>query len=450
MNYNYKLLKYKNKLLNQYGGNIDESIRNLKANGFSVEEHGNDKTYRMLKVTRNDDRAIFFIKLMNDYPASKPIICYNGKNIFNLLDHIRRPLLTEEFDHSKYLAALLVRETLLDNRRKALEYFYHRDIVEKSRLDEILEKDIDTKQKIRVYNKVLEEKKVELARLNKELESTKFEENKKIIEEKKSVLSSNIRQIEQMLSDLNKITPLSDDEILNKQLEINKLQKEINKKNEEIGKSPAHMQFSAIYLNDQFLNQTDQYCYDILPLEELERLKSKELDKKVALEKHIIDSTTYLYFIRINKQLYFIHERLRNIYANLYNKTKDPKYEKERDIYIKICKFMDDVLKKDDKMNIIKDDIQRILDTVTVDTISKDDVTDKNLIELIKQFNTIFNEIYDKYNCCHEPILQSKAEIIKKLKEKWISEISKEIIKNYGSKELSVIYVIKFNKLIIE
>ena len=457
MNYNYKFLKYKNKFLNQYGGNIDKSIANLRLNDFRVDEIivAAGAAFRMFKVTRNDN-TIFFVKLMNDYPTSAPIICYKGKNIYKLLENIRKHEVGSGFDDNKWLAALLVRTTLFNNDRKELEDIYGRLIVEKSRLDEILEKDRETKQLIRVASTMLEEKKAKLEILKTNLSKTVLKENKEKINEDISVMESHISQLTQKLSDLHKKTLLSDGEISANQSEIEKLQINITKKFEELKVAPAHKTFADILLTEDFLNKTDDTCYDMLSVEELERLKLEELDKKARLEQQIINSTSYLDIIGINDRLYYIYERLKNIYPNLRFKLKDvdkdksKEYDKENKKNFKSCEFLLSILAEDQRMNVIKDIIQHILDTISIDAITIDDVTDKRLIELINEFNTKFGSIYEKYNRVQEELVKSKAVIIKRLKDKWISDICKEIITKYGSKNLHVISFIKLNKLIIE
>lgn len=453
MDYNYKLLKYKNKFLDQFGGNINESIAKLILNGFIVEEiiAGAGAAFRMFKVTRNDG-AIFFIKLMNDYPNSAPIICFNGKNIFNLLAEIRSHEVGLDFDVNKWLAALLVRTTLFNDDRKGLEFIYSRLIVEKSRLEEILEKDSETKQKIRVYNNVLENKKAELERLNTNLLTTVLKEK---IKKDISLIESHIKQIKQMLGDLNKIRPLLDGEISANNLQIEELQQKISIKYKEIQEAPPHNTFADILLTDEFLNKIDDICYDMLSVEELKRLKLEELAKKARLEQQIISSKSYLDIIRINKKLFYIYRSLKNIYANLrfklsnVDKIKSKEYGLEEKSNRNSCKFLLSILAEDEEMNEIKDRIQKILDDETID-INKDDVTDKRLIELIVQFNNTFNSIYHKYNNCTDDTVKSKAVIIKKLKDTWITAICKGILTKYGSKNLSVISFIKLHNLIID
>ena len=165
MNYNYKLSKYKNKFLDQFGGDIDNAIKFLRDFNFKVEEvskdevekaYVNDRTrdvfdteylkaynqafniegnsykysnnvankagntkkgaekgrideeskldnYRIFKVTR-DDGVLFIIKLKNDFPNTLPLICFNGKDIFKALFRIRKVLFKRDhLDPSKFI-----------------------------------------------------------------------------------------------------------------------------------------------------------------------------------------------------------------------------------------------------------------------------------------------------------------------------------------------------------
>ena len=158
MNYNYKLSKYKNKFLDQFGGGIIEaSILNLAAHGIMNRRIMGDKNEDLVKIKNayvNDksqdeyeqvetlsgrdvaiaakvakkatleaeavdyvymvqkDDKLLFIKFNNDYPASPPVICYNGKNIFNKLFSLN-PIDDTEIDETALFKLLSFDSSLL-------------------------------------------------------------------------------------------------------------------------------------------------------------------------------------------------------------------------------------------------------------------------------------------------------------------------------------------------
>jgi len=547
MDYNYKLSKYKNKFLEQFGGNIEESIKNLINNGFREEElseeskieikqayiydklrdvfdieydraydhafnierktakesiaignavgnaakeaqkdrieaESNLVDYRIFKV-RRDDGALFIIKLYKDYPVSEPLICYNGKNMYNKLQELRRVAIDDNL-----LVKLLIIDTFKNHERAEkekeiaeLESIKYRLISDIERTKNNIQKIKEYSDKISNWEGVIKESDKLLLKLKSNLEESKrkydikLEEKRKLVNKNPSAdLSSfnlelsllqqqqdkNIKQISDQtvihdsykpeisliqrgLSDLLK-SPIVD--IPSGERDLVEKQAKIASLTSELSKIPASETFVRIDLDDILLDSINDECYYLMPIDKTEHIIPIEEGKIDKLNKLFLNSKSLDEIYDINDKLIKRYRILYKLNQRLFfavkpiNKTVQDKLNKSKSKIIFITKLFNKL-----KIVVLKmDNIETIIRTN--DSIRKDDDNDKLLTQLITEVIEIFKDIYQNYYDYKSGSEEMKehANIIKTECIKYLNMYGKKISTKYGH-ELSVIIIIKIN-----
>lgn len=539
MDYNYKLSKYKNKFLEQFGGNIEELIKNLINNGFRVEEikdeskdeikqafisdksrdifdiaymhayvdefktekesltignvakeaqkdrieaESNLVDYRIFKV-RREDGALFIIKLYKDYPVSEPLICYNGKNIYNKLQELRR-VPTD----NNLLVKLLIIDTFKNYERAEKEKEIAELDSKKDRLINDIERTKNNIQKIKEYRDkisdwegVINESDKLLLTLKSNLEESKrkydikLEDKRKLVNKNSSAdLSSfnlelsllqqeknkNIKQIsdqtvthdsykqkilaiQRVLSDLLK-SPIVD--IPSAERELVEKQEKIASLTSELSRIPASEIFVRINLDDILLDSINDECYYLIPIDKTEHLIPIEEGKIDKLNTELLHSKSLDEIYDINDKLIKKNRVLYKLYQRLFfavkplNKAVQDKLNKTRN---KI-KFITKLFNKLKIVTIKADNIETIIRTN--DSIRKDDDNDKLLTQLITEVSEIFKDVYQNYYDykSDKEEMKEQANAIKTECLKYLNMYGDKISAKYGY-ELSVIVTIKIN-----